>query len=123
MERIANGLPNDKDGSCCKYFSDRNADLPTWTQKGGPPYIRPMNEDQIREAKKKGTVCSFAQKGPPFQYFWVNPDCFKKPNPCKLASLLLHEMGHLARQDTTDNEPGDFFKDCNLGCARPGDYR
>ena len=123
MGRIADAIQNNKNPQCCKYFSDRNIDLPTWTQKGGAPYIVKMNEAQIRAAEKKGTVCSYAQQGSPFLYFWVNPNCFKKPNPCKLASLLLHEMGHLARQDTTDNEPSDFFKDCNLGCASPGDYR
>jgi RHS repeat-associated protein len=106
---------------CSRYFSGRGVDLATWTQPGGPPYIL-RAEGKLRREMKRRKVCGAAQKGAPFQYFWLNPDCFKTPDPCKIASLLMHEMGHLARQDTADNEPADFFTACTLlgRCVDPG---
>ena len=42
---------------------------------------------------------------------------------CDLASLLLHEMGHLAREDNKDNEPTHFFNLCHLnGCVNPAKF-
>lgn len=119
FDRIRRGLENAKDDCCDKYFSDRGIQLGDWTEPGGPPYIRQASR---RGSTRGGKVCGWAQKGPPFIYAFVNWDCFRTPDPCLLASVILHEMGHLARQDTQDNEPSDFFKTCRLpgGCVNPG---
>jgi hypothetical protein len=41
----------------------------------------------------------------------------------EVSSVILHEMGHNARRDSHDNEPPEFFRKCNLGCAQPGRFQ
>lgn len=56
-------------------------------------------------------------------YIFLNPACFRKPDFCRLASIIMHEMGHLARQDTTDYEPEDFFRTCSAVWVKPERFR
>lgn len=122
MRRIRDGL-DDQDAECCtQYFEDRGIDIEQWLEPGGPPYIREGRSEEFRTASG-AKACGKPQTGPPFSYMWVNwEDCFRTPDPCLLSSTILHEIGHLARQDTdVDNEPSDFFKPCTLdGCTQPG---
>ncbi len=109
--------------SCCEtYFSDRGLNLDKMTQPGGAPHIREATAGMLKGLKKKN-ACGTAQTSNPWIWLFVNPECYRKPDPCGFASNILHEMGHLARKDTTDNEPNDYFKACNLGCAAAGNYR
>jgi len=117
IEQIRKDLANDKGGCCAQYFAADGVDIQQWLQPGGPPHIV-QSTQSVREG-----VCGWAQKGPPFSYLFVNWDCFRTPNPCRLASLVLHETGHLARHDTTDNEPALFFELCNFGCTNPGRFQ
>jgi RHS repeat-associated protein len=121
---IKKGLDQAVDDCCEQYFTNLGVPLRDWVTPGGPPYVREANANQ-KKALRAQDACGFAQKGTPFTYFWIDPDCrsLRKPSPCAFASILLHEIGHLARKDTTDNEPPDFFKICRLGCVRPGDFR
>lgn len=122
MNRIAKGLKSGrkKNKDCCtQYFSQLGQTLDTMIAPGGPPFIVFVPEGTLFSGSSPRT-CGTAQTGPPFTYLFIRESCFEKPDPCKLASAILHEMGHLARKDNHDNEPPEFFKDCNLGCAKPG---
>jgi hypothetical protein len=120
MESIREGLADQKDSNCCGgYFEHKGVDIEAWTSAGGAPYF----VQRKREGSKFGRACGFAQKAAPFTYVHVNWDCFQKTGVCSLASFLLHEMGHLARKDTHDNEPAGFFEVCDLGCADAGDFQ
>jgi len=122
---IKQQLAKDKCGDCKKYFASQPnlQDIDQWTQPGGPPYISTV----AKPAGVSGGVFAYSQEGAPFSYAWLFKDAFfpstKKLSPCDLASLILHEAGHLARQDTTDNEPSDFFKKCKIGCVNPGKFK
>lgn len=122
MNRIRDNITKKGDECCAEYFASRNQDLAEWLSPGGPPYIT-----QARGATAKGmqrvSACGQSQKASPFTYMFLNPGCFRRPDPCKLASIIMHEMGHLARQDTTDNEPEDFFRICSAACVKPGRFR
>ena len=121
FQRIEDGLDRPQGECCADYFGARGIDLNEWVTPGGPPHVRAATGKLLRKMNEVN-VCGVAQAGSPFTYYWVNPDCFKRPDPCAMASLLMHEMGHLARQDTADNEPRDFFDACTLSgrCVDPG---
>lgn len=122
FDKIKRGL-DDPDNECCKkYFMDLNVDIDAWINPGGAPYVLEAT-GQLKRALNRINACGKAQEGAPFTYLWITPDCFRRPGPCEVASILMHEMGHLARKDTTDNEPQDFFTACRFGCVRPGDFR
>jgi Zn-dependent protease with chaperone function len=119
FRRIRGGLERDEN-CCARYFSDRGIDLGAWALPGGPPYIH----QRPRAPRNRPSACGWAQASPEFEHMFVNWGCFRRPDPCRLASLIMHEMGHLARQDTEKNEPPDFFRVCNLdGCVAPGRFR
>jgi hypothetical protein len=116
MKLVKSALDNKKNCKCVQFFSDLGVDIKTWASPGGPPYIG-------TRTYSRPDLGGNAQAGAPFRYLWINETLFSKPNPCGLGSVLLHEMGHLARQDTFDNEPPDFFKRCAMGCISPGSWR
>jgi hypothetical protein len=66
--------------------------------------------------------------GEPWMAIQLNPrrladEAWPRLGACELASVLLHEMGHLARRDTHDREPKAFFRACRLRCLNPGRWR
>lgn len=104
---------------CHAYFRDLGLDPEVLLSPGGPPYVTYLDH---RAFPGEG-VCAKAQAGVPFSYIFLNPDCpLGGDDTCAVASLLLHEMGHLARRDVTDNEPPEFFEACRVGCLRPGEF-
>jgi RHS repeat-associated protein len=122
---IRSQLTKNNCGDCKKYFTSHPnlQDMDQWTQPGGPPYVSTI-------AKPDGVPpddFAYSQSDAPFSYTWLFKQGFfpslKRLSPCDLASLILHEAGHLARQDKTDNEPVDFFKKCKFGCIDPGKFR
>ena len=125
MQLLQKELAKDKCGECKKYFSSQPHlnDLDQWVQPGGPPYLNAIARPSAAPSDAK----AYSQKGAPWTYSWFFKDNFppsrRALSPCDLASLILHEIGHLARQDTTDNEPSDFFKACKFGCVNPGRWR
>ena len=73
-------------------------------------------------------VFATSGKTAPWSVIYLNPkrlaeDAWPKLGDCELASLLLHELGHLARKDAVDNEPEDFFGQCKVRCLDPGKWR
>jgi hypothetical protein len=67
---------------------------------------------------------AMAQSRKPWTVIHLNPARLgQKLGDCELASILLHELGHLARRDTTDHEPADFFRKCRVRCLKPGRMR
>jgi RHS repeat-associated protein len=123
MERIRRGLDRKRrrNRDCCtSYFANLNQDLDALTMTGGPPFITFASSSAFGGST---SVCGKPQTGPPFTYIFINKACFQRPDPCKLASVILHEMGHNARRDSHDNEPPEFFRKCNLGCAQPGRFQ
>lgn len=122
MARLDQDLAKPEAECCRQYFSDLGVDLDEWIQQGGKPFIRDADVKTARDMARQ-SQCGGAQPRPPFLWVFVRPDCFRKPDPCGMASLLLHEFGHLARKDTKENEPSDFFEACSFGCIRPGDFR
>jgi hypothetical protein len=113
-------------GDCKKYFASQPnlQDIDQWTQPGGPP---PYVSTTVRPANISGDIFGYSQHAAPFSYTWLFKDDFfpstKRLSPCDLASLIVHEAGHLARRDTTDNEPSDFFTKCQFGCIKPRKYQ
>lgn len=110
--------------ACHAYFDAQGVDLDAWLEPGMPPYVVPR---QLRRPGRlpgrSDRVCGAAQGGPPFEWVYVDAECFRHPRLCDLASLILHEMGHLARRDTRDREPREFFRACRLSaCVDPGRY-
>ncbi len=87
----------------------------------GPPYIQAVD----RPTGVSSDVAAYSQKASPFQYMFIMKD-FMDKNPIgpEVPSVILHELGHLAREDTTKNEPLQFFSDCRCGPSiNPGRRR
>jgi len=106
-------------GSCDAYFRALGVDPEALLSLGEPPYLIYLDGNRFAGEG----ICAKAQAGEPFSYVFLNPDCpLDGKDTCAVASLLLHEMGHLARRDITDNEPPEFFEACRVGCVRPGDF-
>ncbi len=106
---------------CEQYFAHLLTDLEEWTRPGGPPYITPKS----RPNSTPKTVGGYSQSKAPWEYIFLFDDRLgpRVLKPCELASDILHEMGHLARNDSTDNEPPFFFNACRIGCLDPGRRR
>lgn len=108
--------------ACRAYFKRHGVDLNRWLTPGSPPYVV-SRKLHFSSRRSVAPVCGGAQGRPPFELLFVDTGCFRKQKICDLASLLLHEMGHLARRDTRDNEPPDFFAACHLNvCIDPSRY-
>lgn len=108
--------------SCQAYFAGLGVDLEAWLAPEAPPFVvaRPFTTLPWRGSSP---ICGGAQARPPFELLFVDPRCFRGRDVCDLASLLLHEIGHLARRDTRDNEPPGFFAACRLSfCVNPARY-
>lgn len=108
--------------ACLAYFKRLGIDLDAWLAPGVPPYVvaKRLNTPSRRSIEP---VCGGAQGQPPFEVLFVDKRCFRQPQICDLASLILHEIGHLARRDTRDNEPPGFFAACRLSvCVDPARY-
>ncbi|HEU4890869.1 MAG TPA: RHS repeat-associated core domain-containing protein [Vicinamibacterales bacterium] len=118
MDLIRKELEKKSGCKCVDYFKDLDVTVKTWASKGGPPYISTRTD-------LAGDIGGIAQNGAPWTYMWLNTNraITERMNPCTLGSILLHEMGHLARKDTKDNEPNDFFNKCRMGCIAPGSWR
>lgn len=103
---------------CRSYFTERGIDLEDWLDLYGPPYIK-----EVSLPRPRG-LCARPQQAPPFQWVFVVRQCTEPSDACALGSLLLHELGHLARRDRYDNEPPAFFARCRLSaCIDAGRYR
>lgn len=110
-------------GACRRYFGHLDFDLEEWLVSNGPPYIVPVALDRHRR-RSWHQACAVAESRPPFSHLLLNKHCFQQKSACDLASLILHELGHLARHDTRDNEPADFFASCRLSdCVDPEKFR
>lgn len=113
--------------SCQAYFLGYGVDLHEWLAPHRPPYVvpRPLGGPfSPPTADKRDAVCGGIEGHPPFDVLFVDPRCFPQGRNCDLASLLLHELGHLARRDTDDHEPFDFFAACRLSaCVDPARFR
>lgn len=108
--------------TCHAYFRRHGADLDRWLTPDLPPYVvlRSLDAPFSRQSE---SICGAAQNRAPFEVLFIDPSCFRGRGICDLASLLLHEMGHLARRDTSDQEPPDFFIACRLSrCVDPSRY-
>ena len=113
--------------SCRAYFQRHGVDLDDWLAPFRPPHIvlrhlgRPF---PAPAAQTHDVICGGTEGRPPFDVVFVDPSCFPRGRTCDLASLLLHELGHLARRDTHDHEPFDFFAACRLSaCVDPARFR
>ena len=108
--------------TCRAYFARLGVDLDTWLKPNMPPHVVPKRLD-IFSRRSVGPICGGTQGHPPFEFLFVDKRCFRGRDVCGLASLMLHEMGHLARRDTRDNEPPEFFVACRLSaCVDPARY-
>ncbi len=108
--------------SCRAYFKRFGVDLGTWLEPSEPPYVVSRRFAAL-PWRNTSPICGGAQGRPPFEFLFVDKGCFRGRDVCELASLLLHEMGHLARRDTRDNEPSEFFAVCRLSaCVDPARF-
>lgn len=77
--------------------------------------------------RKRGTpfdVAAYSQNGGAFEHMYIFKDFIDKhPIGDDVAGVILHERGHLARKDTKDNEPKNFFTACQCGTIDPGKRR
>ncbi|HET7436021.1 MAG TPA: RHS repeat-associated core domain-containing protein [Thermoanaerobaculia bacterium] len=124
IRTLLSELANNTTGcsSCQQYFQGLKqfTNLKAWMQPGGPPYIG------VITPPSGVSGAAHSQKAAPWWYTWLYRRNFTPGNyllsPCRLASLILHEVGHLARNDTVDNEPPEFFQKCRFGCINPGEW-
>lgn len=108
--------------ACGAYFRRLGVDLGEWLSPDTPPFVVPRRLDRFPR-RTASRVCGGSQGRPPFELLFVDEGCFRGRDLCALASLLLHEMGHLARQDTRDNEPAELFLVCRLSsCVDPARF-
>lgn len=108
--------------SCGDYFAERGVDLGAWLALEGPPYVKEVGRDQGGRSVRQ--VHGSAQAGAPFEWVFIGGPGARSTDACRLGSLLLHELGHLARRDVTDNEPLEFFSRCRLSaCIDAGRFR
>lgn len=125
IERAAEGIRQQLRTSpvCRDYFHQLGVDVDAWLDTNQPPYVIPRRLHTVQR-NEGGPICGAAQATPPFRFLFIDWHCFPRPRLCDLASLILHELGHLARQDTEDHEPRAFFMACRLSsCIDPGRYR
>ena len=109
--------------TCQAYFARLGVDLEAWLAPNRPPYVKPKSLNVAFSRRSAEPVCGGAQGRPPFEFLFVDKSCFRGRDVCALASLILHELGHLARRDTRDNEPPEFFVACRLSlCVDPARY-
>ena len=108
---------------CRDYFRKQAAealrDLDSWTREGGPPYIRVETRPSGVGSRTKAA----SRRTTPYMIIYDDNFLPRSMRDCELASLILHEAGHLARQDTGDNEPAEFFKKCRIDCVDPGRFK
>jgi len=119
LERVFSSAPGSR---CAKYFQGKG-----WQTSGGlwngttlviftnQPFSGPE-------------VWAQASNEAPWSVMYLNPDrlAARGSTPldeCSLASVILHELGHLARKDANDNEPTEFFQACRVHCINPGRWR
>jgi hypothetical protein len=114
---------------CCSACAQQFASSPNgalqnmcdWLTKDGPPYIYVVKRSPDQPSQDHGTIDTIG-----FEVAKVFDDIFiRKPhfkNPCELASLILHEIIHLARKDKGREEDLDFQTKCKIGCLDPTKY-
>lgn len=116
--RVADELKTARGASCRDYFAEQGIDVLAWLELAGPPYFKEV------EPRRLDRTCAWSQPSPPFEWVFVCSLCLYERDPCPLGSLLLHELGHLARRDSHDNEPTDFLVRCRVSsCIDVGRYR
>lgn len=109
--------------SCRAYFAERGVDLDAWLTLQGPPYIKEVTRTAAAGRRLGRELRGEAQAGTPFEWVFIAGPA-RSADACRLGSLLLHELGHLARRDVTDNEPPEFFSRCRLSaCIDAGRFR
>jgi len=122
LEKLRKELANNPSPACDAYFQAQPNQAFQDFRKAlmsdqGPPYIHAADRPQ----KLSTDVSAYSQKGGTFDHMFIFKDFIdKNPINMEVASVILHELGHLARQDTTDNEPENFFQDCRCGNLNPG---
>lgn len=122
LERVRKELRDNPSPACDAYFQaqtnpafkDFRAAL---LAEGGPPYIMALDKPQ----GVGSDTAAYAPPREPFQHMVIFKDFLdKNPIGNAVPSVIMHELGHLARKDTRDNEPQDFFKACTCGSLNPG---
>jgi len=93
---------------CLKWFMDRKQDLLTWLGPGSPP--------NVTFNKKWGPARRGAAHEKP-QTVELNYDMVMLNDPCYLAGVILHEMGHLAGWSGSHPDEG-LDKECSFGCVK-----
>jgi hypothetical protein len=116
--RLVKAVLESSSGAECRgYFEARG-----WP--GAGPLVITTDAAFPERAEALATVAA----GEPWSVIQLNPEKLAEGadpglGDCGLASLLLHEMGHLARHDKQDSEPRDFFQACHVRCLNPGRWR
>ena len=107
---------------CILYFKNLGVDIVEWMEPNSEPPRIYLREGKGRkydfEHKRFVDVCGYAQpRGYP-EFIYLYKGCLR--DKCDIASNALHEMGHIARRDTRDNEPQKFEDMCYLSsCIHP----
>jgi hypothetical protein len=117
-------LDSKSGGACANYFEERG-----WSIRGG--FGKKATLVIFTETEFPGSAWDaygLAQTQSPWTVIYLNrrklaEQSWPRLDDCTLASILLHEMGHLARRDMYDDEPSDFFHECRVGCLEPGRWR
>lgn len=125
LAKVRKELQNNPSPKCDACFQAQpNPAFKDWRTAlltdGGPPYIHAADKPS---GVSTGTA-AYSQKGAPFDRMFIFKDFIdKSPINAKIPSVTVHELGHLARQDTKDNDPSQFFNDCICGSLTPGAYQ
>jgi RHS repeat-associated protein len=104
QEELLNAPPS---CGCMKWFMDRDKDLITLSGPGGPPNVTYNKQwGPRRRGEAHGTTG-----------IELNYDMVMFNDPCYLAGVILHEMGHLAGWSGSHPDEG-LDKACTFGCVK-----
>ncbi len=105
QEELLNAPPT---CGCMPWFMHRNHDLITLTGPGGPPDIV---YNKTWSASHGGSTHTSTQT------IELNYDMVMLHDPCYLAGVILHELGHLAGWPGSHPDQG-LEKACTFGCIK-----
>lgn len=84
-----------------------------WLNRGGVPYV------DFKDSLARRDALAEAETKPPWETMWIKTSFGREAEACRLASVILHEMDHLARHDTGNSHPREFLDACTFGCIDP----
>jgi hypothetical protein len=106
MTLILEKLNENPKCGCEGYFNQYKANLLLWLLPGGPPRVI---------YNKKWGYNPRGATAAPWDTMELNYDMVMLNEPCYIAGVILHEMGHMARKENSHPNDG-IDKKCSFDC-------